>query len=107
MGAVIGLRSAAAQPVAHDDQTDYAASQPNRCRRAKNRWASGTGCGGQGAVKPAAAGGGGPQGQALRRLARRRESEPTDNAVELVRYRLAKVGTDPVQPTLNMWPTCP
>ena len=24
-----------------------------------------------------------------------------------VRYRLAKVGTDPVQPTLNMWPTCP
>src|SRR5580704_7087324 len=53
------------------------------------------------------AGGGGPQGQALRRLVRRGESEPTDNAVELVRYRLAKVGTDPVQPTLNMWPTCP
>src|ERR1700730_13642392 len=47
-----------------------------------------TGCGGRGAVKPAAAGGGGPQGQALRRLARRGESEPTDNAVELGRYRL-------------------
>ena len=40
-------------------------------------------------------------------LVRRGESEPTDNAVELVRYRLAKVGTDPVQPTLNIWPTCP
>ena len=30
-------------PVAHDDQTDYAASQANRCRRAKNRLASGAG----------------------------------------------------------------
>src|ERR1700730_18994059 len=76
-------------------------------RTIRHRTEGGTGGGGQGAVKPAAAGGGGPQGQALRRLARRRESEPTDNAVELVRYRLAKVGTDPVQPTLNMWPTCP
>src|ERR1700720_2564370 len=46
---------------------------------------------GRGAVKPAAAGGGGPQGQALRRLARRRESEPTDNVVKPVRCRLANV----------------
>src|SRR5437588_4763835 len=67
----------------------------------------GTGCDGRGAVKPAAAGGGGPQGQALRRLVRRRESEPTDNVVKPVRCRLANVAWDPVQPTLNMWPTCP
>src|SRR5271170_2350495 len=67
----------------------------------------GTDCGGRGAVKPAAAGGGGPQGQALRRLARRGESEPTDNAVEPVQCRPAKVARDPLQPTLNMWLTCP
>src|ERR1700719_1670164 len=51
----------------------------------------GTGCGGRGPAKPAAAGGGGPQGQALRRLVRRRESEPTDNVVKPVRCRLANV----------------
>src|SRR5580704_10782810 len=43
-------------------------------RTIRHRTDGGTGCGGQGAVKPAAAGGGGPQGQALRRLARRREN---------------------------------
>ena len=50
---------------------------------------------------------GAPQGQALRRLVRRRESEPTDNAVKPSQCRLANVASDPVQPTLNMWPTCP
>ena len=44
----------------------------------------GTSYDGRGAVKPAAAGGGGPQGQALRRLVRRRESEPTDDVVQPV-----------------------
>src|SRR6516164_1019470 len=44
----------------------------------------GTSCDGRGAVKPAAAGGGSPQGQALRRLVRRRESEPTDDVVQPV-----------------------
>src|SRR5260370_38741890 len=49
----------------------------------------GTSCGGGGAVKPAAAGGEGPQGQALRRLVRHGESEPTDKPV----WR--RFGTDP------------
>src|SRR6516225_4221700 len=44
----------------------------------------GTSCDGRGAVKPAAAGGGSPQGQASRRLVRRRESEPTDDVVQPV-----------------------
>jgi hypothetical protein len=48
---------------------------------------------GEAAVKPAAAGGGGPQGQALRRLVRRIEWKPRDNAVELVRCRLGKVAS--------------
>jgi hypothetical protein len=55
----------------------------------------GTDCGGRGGVKPAAAGGGGPQGQALRRLVRRRESAPTDNAVEPVRCRPANMASGP------------
>lgn len=33
---------------------------------------------------------GAPQGPALRRLARHRESEPTDNVVEPVRWQRAK-----------------
>ena len=44
------------------------------------------------------------QGQALRRLARPRESEPTDNAVRPVCEDDDGISS---QPTLNMWPTCP
>src|SRR5262249_45997137 len=53
----------------------------------------GTSRGGRGAVKPAAAGGGARRTRLNGVFVGRGESQPTDNAVELVRGRLARIAS--------------